>query len=97
MCISLHKPEATSLVRSMGFNKTVVMQFYGKLCNLLEKYTLGPENRYNLEKCKLEPESIYNFDKTRATSVQIPSKVLAKKVSKQIGLMINAERGELMY
>nr|XP_042896222.1 uncharacterized protein LOC122269010 [Parasteatoda tepidariorum] len=35
-CISLRKPEATSLARSMGFNKPVVMQFYGTLYHLLE-------------------------------------------------------------
>jgi len=82
-CISLRKPEATSLARSMGFNKPVVMQFYGTLYNLLEKYKLGPEN-------------IYNLDETGITSVQTPGKVLAKKGTKQVGQVTSAERGELV-
>lgn len=82
-CISLRKPEATSLARSMGFNKPVVMQFYGTLCHLLEKYKLGPEN-------------IFNLDETGVTSVQTPGKVLAKKGTKQVGQVTSAERGELV-
>ncbi|XP_054720659.1 uncharacterized protein LOC129230285 [Uloborus diversus] len=81
--ISLRKPEATSMARSMGFNKPVVIQFYDKLYNLLEKYKLGPEN-------------IYNLDETGITSVQTPGKVLAKKGTKQVGQVTSAERGELV-
>lgn len=81
--ISLRKPEATSLARSMGFNKPVVSKFYEKLSELLTQHKFGPEN-------------IYNLDESGVTTVQNPGKVIAPKGAKHVGQVTSAERGELV-
>lgn len=81
--ISLRKPEATSLVRSMGFNKPVVAEFYTKLYELLQRHQFGPDN-------------IFNLDETGLTTVQTPGKVITKTGVKQVGQVTSSERGELV-
>ncbi|KAK5640971.1 hypothetical protein RI129_009518 [Pyrocoelia pectoralis] len=42
--IAIRTPEATSLARSMGFNRPIVTKFFNNLEELYERYNLGPTN-----------------------------------------------------
>ena len=48
-------------------------------------------NKYNFT-----PDRIWNLDETGCTTVQSPSKVIAKRGSKQVGFMTSGERGTLV-
>lgn len=54
--LSSRKPEATSVVRIMDFNKVVVDQFDELFEGLLDSY-------------KLSPDHIFSYDKTSVSSV----------------------------
>ncbi|KAF2890507.1 hypothetical protein ILUMI_15666, partial [Ignelater luminosus] len=59
--------QATSLARTMSFNRPVVGNFYGNIEQVLSKYS------------NVEAERIYNIDETEFTTVQGASKVIAPK------------------
>jgi hypothetical protein len=79
--ISVRKPEATSMSRIKGFNKTEVKTFFENLENLMEKF-------------KFTPNNIYNMDETGITTVQDTNKILAAKGQKRIGAVTSGERGQ---
>lgn len=81
--VSFRKPQATSLARSMAFNKPIVHRFYDQLNSVYLKFKFGPE-------------SVYNLDETGMTNVQVPGKVIASKGVKQVGQTTSAERGDLV-
>lgn len=47
--ISLRKPESTSLGRMASFNKPNVETFFGKLREIYSRYSLQPQNVWNLD------------------------------------------------
>jgi hypothetical protein len=78
--MSLRSPEATSLARIYGFNKTAVSKFFENLLCVNEREIL-PASR------------IYNVDETGVTTVQKPQKIMARKGQKQVGKLVSGERG----
>lgn len=79
--ISIRKPEATSMNRIKGFNKTEVKTFFENLENVMEKF-------------KFTPNNIYNMDETGITTVQDTNRILAAKGQKRIGAVTSGERGQ---
>ena len=78
--ISLRVPEATSLNRIKGFNKSAVDRFY----DLLKE--IDDANQRT-------PDRIFNMDETGFSIVHTPSKVFAKKGRHQVRAATSAERG----
>lgn len=81
--LALRTPEATSLARSIAFNRHTVGEFFNKLTNVYTRY-------------EFPPERIWNIDETGVTTVHKPAKIIAVKGSKQVGKITSAERGELV-
>lgn len=79
--ISVRKPEATSLNRIKGFNKTEVDHFFQNVENVMSKYNFFPTE-------------IYNIDESGMGTVQEPGVILAVKGQKRVGSVTSAERGK---
>ena len=81
--LAKRRPEATSLSRSTSFNKNNVAEFFKNLQEVLERY-------------HFRPNDVYNVDETGVTTVQKPTKVVARRGTKQVGGMTSAERSTLV-
>lgn len=81
--LSLRKRANASAFRSFGFNKTAVNEI-----------SQNPETVNS--KHNLTADRIFNFDEAGIPTVLNTPKVLANKSQKQIGLIVSAERGELV-
>ena len=79
--LSLRAPEQTSAARARGFNWVSVQRFYDILGELMDKY-------------KYTADRMYNVDETGITTVaKKPSRILAVKGRRQVGILTSAERG----
>lgn len=79
--ISVRKPEATSIPRIRGFNKTEVTLFFTNMQEVMTKY-------------KLSPTEIFNVDESGMGTVQEPGNILAPKGQKRVGSVTSWERGK---
>lgn len=79
--LSLRRPESTSLMRAVGFNRPQVERFFNNLKDICEKYNFGPSD-------------IYNCDETGVSTVQKQAKVMTLKSNRQVGKLTSAERGK---
>ena len=83
--IAVRKPEAVSVQRAIGFNKTKVDRFY----DLLEGKVYVRDGQR-----KIPASNISNVDETGFSVVQEPAKTLAKKRKKYVGALNSAEKGK---
>jgi len=81
--LSIRLPQATSISRMVGFNKPKVTEFFQVYSEMLQKRSFTANN-------------IYNMDETGITTVQKPSKVVARKGQKSVSKATSAERGQLV-
>lgn len=80
-CLSIRKPEATSINRIQGFCPEENDKFFDNLEKLMKQYNF-PASR------------IWNQDETGITTVHSPNKILAPKGQKQVGSITSGERGK---
>ena len=82
--ISLRAPEATSMARAIGFNKTKVKRYFGTLGGILIK-----DGR------RIIPDAnIYNVDESGYSICHKPSKIIAQKGKRGVGALTSAENGK---
>ena len=81
--LTVRLPQATSILRMVGFNKPKVQEFYNVYQQLLS------DRGY-------KPTSIFNMDETGITTVQKSGKVVAQKGIKNVSRATSAERGQLV-
>jgi hypothetical protein len=77
--VSLRKHQSISLARATAFNRSAFELFFQEYINILEKHNFGPEQ-------------MYNVDETGLCTVYSPSRVIATKGSKQVGIVTSGER-----
>jgi hypothetical protein len=80
--VAVRKPEATSMSRIKGFNKSEVSRFFTSVEEVLSSY-------------KFSPLDIYNMDETGMGTVQEPGRILAPKVQKRVGSVTSWERRKI--
>ncbi|XP_057311558.1 uncharacterized protein LOC130649317 [Hydractinia symbiolongicarpus] len=78
--LSLRKPEAVSLNRVFGLNKTSIDRYFENLKTVLEKFNIRPHR-------------IFNVDESGLTCVHKPIKVLAPKGKRVVATATSGERG----
>lgn len=82
--LSIRIPEPTSVGRGRGFNRPQVERFFENLWQVFDKH-------------KIQPSNIYNMDETGSrTSCTKPPKIISVKGKKQVGVISNAEKGQLV-
>jgi hypothetical protein len=81
--LSIRTPQVMSLGRAASFNKHNVQTFFSNLAQVYDKH-------------KFQGQDIYNVDETAVTTVQRPTRIVAKKGVKQVGAVTSAERGSLV-
>ena len=82
--LSLGTPEATSAARARGFNSVSVGKFFTLLEGLQDKHHFTSDR-------------IYNVDETGVSTVpNRPSRIIAARGKKQVGVLSSAERGQLV-
>lgn len=81
--LSVRSPQASSLSRATSFNRANVELFFSRLGEVIGK------NGF-------DGSDIWNVDKTGVTTVQAPSRVVARRGVKQVGAMTSGERGTLV-
>nr|XP_013189802.1 unnamed protein product [Amyelois transitella] len=70
--LSIRKPEATSINRILGFNKTEVTRFFSNLESVMTKFNF-------------EAQNIFNMDETGFSTVHEPDNIIALKGRKRVG------------
>lgn len=78
--LSYRKPQSTSLMRCVGFNKPQVERFFNQLETMIRKFNFRPSR-------------IFNGDETGVTCVHENEKVITMKGKRQVGKMTSGERG----
>lgn len=78
--LTYRKPQATSLMRCVGFNKPQVDRFFTQLRLLMDKHSFRPSR-------------MFNGDETGVSCVHENEKVITMKGKRQVGKMTSAERG----
>lgn len=79
--LSIRKPEAISINRILGFNKTEITLFFNNLEKLMKQHNFVPQ-------------MIYHVDETGITTVQETEKIIAPKGQKRVGSVTPWERGK---
>jgi hypothetical protein len=78
--VAVRKPEATSMSRIKGFNKSEVSRFFTNTEEVMSSY-------------KFSPLEMYNMDETGMGTVQVPGSILAPNGQKRVGFVTSWGRG----
>lgn len=78
--LAYRKPQSTSLMRCVGFNKPQVNRFFNQLKMLYDKHSFRPSR-------------IFNADETGVSCVHENDKVITMKGKRQVGKITSGERG----
>lgn len=82
--LSIRSPQSTSLTRAMNVNKENVKLFFNNLFEVIDEYTVWPQD-------------IYNCDESGVNTAPSPDKIgLPKKLCKHVGGINSQKRGTLV-